>query len=173
MKERNFYKYFTDWHHQNWPHRSHHCMFLLVFLGYFFKYFIGNWWASPVAQTVKNPSAMREAWVQSLDWKNPLKEDMATLFSVLTLEDPQGRRSLAGYSPWRRKDMDTTEWLSIHTWGIDSFCNITSGTLQKKNHSWNMTLSFGLLITKKHINQLDGVQRKARKIIKRMKGVIY
>ena len=29
------------------------------------------------------------------------------------LENPHGQRSLAGYSPWGRKESDTTEWLSI------------------------------------------------------------
>ena len=29
--------------------------------------------ASPVAQLVKNPSAMWETWVQSLGWEDPLK----------------------------------------------------------------------------------------------------
>ena len=34
--------------------------------------------ASLVAQTVKNPPAMREAWVQSLGWEDPLEKDMTT-----------------------------------------------------------------------------------------------
>ena len=29
-------------------------------------------WASHVAQLVKNPPAMRETWVQSLGWEDPL-----------------------------------------------------------------------------------------------------
>ena len=33
--------------------------------------------ASMVAQTVKNPSAMREAWVRSLGWEDPLETGMA------------------------------------------------------------------------------------------------
>ena len=40
-------------------------------------------WASLVAQTVKNPPAMRETWTQSLDWEDPLEEDMATHCSIL------------------------------------------------------------------------------------------
>ena len=52
---------------------------------------------------------MWEARVQSLDWGDALEEDMAILFSVLTLENPQGQMSLVGYSPWGRKEMDTTE----------------------------------------------------------------
>ena len=39
--------------------------------------------ASLVAQTVKNPPAMQEAWVQSLGWEEPLEEGMATHTSIL------------------------------------------------------------------------------------------
>ena len=31
-------------------------------------------WVSLVAQTVKNPPAMRETWVQSLGWEDPLEK---------------------------------------------------------------------------------------------------
>ena len=31
-------------------------------------------WSSLVAQLVKNPPAMRETWVQSLDWEDPLEK---------------------------------------------------------------------------------------------------
>jgi len=31
-------------------------------------------WASLVAQLVKNLSAMRETWIQSLGWEDPLEE---------------------------------------------------------------------------------------------------
>ena len=40
---------------------------------------------SLVAQTVKNPPAMQENWVQSLGWEDPLEEGMATHFSILDL----------------------------------------------------------------------------------------
>ena len=36
-----------------------------------------------VAQLVKNPPAMRETWVQSLGWKDPLEKGMATWSSIL------------------------------------------------------------------------------------------
>ena len=36
-----------------------------------------------MAQTVKNPPAMRETWVRSLAWKDPLEKGMATHSSVL------------------------------------------------------------------------------------------
>ena len=40
--------------------------------------------ASLVAQLVKNPPAMQETWVRSLDWEDPLEEGMATHFSILS-----------------------------------------------------------------------------------------
>ena len=40
-------------------------------------------WASLVAQMVKNPPAMRETWVQSLGWEDPLGECLATHSSIL------------------------------------------------------------------------------------------
>ena len=55
-------------------------------------------WASPIAQMVKNRPAVQEIWVQSLGYKDPLKEDMATHSSTLAWRIPQ-MRSLAGYSP--------------------------------------------------------------------------
>ena len=39
--------------------------------------------ASLVAQLVKNLPAMREAWVRSLDWKDPLEKGKATHSRVL------------------------------------------------------------------------------------------
>ena len=45
--------------------------------GYLFQYS----WASLVAQTVKNPPAMWETWIQSLGWEDPLEEGMATQYS--------------------------------------------------------------------------------------------
>ena len=39
--------------------------------------------ASLVAQPVKNLPAMRETWVPSLDWENPLEKGKATHSSIL------------------------------------------------------------------------------------------
>ena len=65
-------------------------------------------WASLVAQTVKNLLAMWETWVQSLDLEDPLEKEMATTLVFLPVESHE-QRSLAGYSPWGRKELDTTE----------------------------------------------------------------
>ena len=47
--------------------------------------------ASLVAQLVENPPAMRETWVQSLGWEDPLEEGMATYSSVLAWRIPMDR----------------------------------------------------------------------------------
>ena len=53
--------------------------FLLQRIGYPLQYS----WASLVAQVVKNPPAMRETWIQSLDWEDPLEKGMATYSSIV------------------------------------------------------------------------------------------
>ena len=40
-------------------------------------------WAFQVAQTVKNPPAVQETWVQSLGWEDPLEKGTATHSSIL------------------------------------------------------------------------------------------
>ena len=56
--------------------------------------------ASLVAQMVKNLPAMRETWVPSLGWEDPLEEDMATHSSILT---------------WRINPMDRRVWkVTVH-----------------------------------------------------------
>ena len=69
-------------------------------------------WASLVVQTVKNLPATQETWIQSLGWEDPLEEGMATHSNILAWrKNPHGLRNLVGYSPWGRKELDTTERL--------------------------------------------------------------
>ena len=56
-------------------------------------------WASLVAQMVKNQPAMRETWLPSLGWEDPLEEGMATHSTILAwripgTEEPGGLQSL-------------------------------------------------------------------------------
>ena len=44
--------------------------------------------ASLVAQLVKNPPAMRETWVWSLGWEDPLEKGKATHSSILAWRIP-------------------------------------------------------------------------------------
>ena len=61
-------------------------------------------WVSLVAQLVKNLPAIRETWVQSLGWDDPLEKGKATHSSILAWRIPW-----TVYSPWGCKESDTTE----------------------------------------------------------------
>ena len=54
---------------------------------------------------------MRETWVRSLGWEDPLGEGMATA-PVFLPGESHGQRMLEGYSPWGFKESDMTERLS-------------------------------------------------------------
>ena len=56
-------------------------------------------WASLVAQLIKNPPAMRETWVLSLGWEDPLEKGIATHSIILS---------------WRKNLMDRgAEWATV------------------------------------------------------------
>ena len=69
-----------------------------------------------VAQTVKNPHANTGAagdggfspWVGKIPWR---REWLPT--SLFLPEEPHGQRSLAGYSPFGHKELDTAERLTL------------------------------------------------------------
>ena len=50
-------------------------------------------WGFLVAQAMKNPSAMWETWVQSVGWKDPLEEGMATHSNILAWRIPMNREA--------------------------------------------------------------------------------
>ena len=55
----------------------------------------------------KNPPAMQDTWVRSLDQEGPLEKKMATYFIFLAWRI-HGHSSLVGYSPWGYKELDAT-----------------------------------------------------------------
>ena len=66
-----------------------------------------------MTQAVKNLPAMQEmqeTQVQSLGQEDP-GEGHGNPLQNSCLENPHGQRSLAGYSPWGCKELDTTEQL--------------------------------------------------------------
>ena len=63
-----------------------------------------------MAQTVKNPSAVLETWVQSLGWEDSLEQGMATHSSILAWRIPMDRG--AWKAPWGHKELDMTEQLN-------------------------------------------------------------
>ena len=68
-----------------------------------------------MAQLVKNPLAMRETWVPSLGWEDPLEKGTATLSSILAWRTPWT-------IPWGRKESDMTEQLSLSRLKSDQEC---------------------------------------------------
>ena len=62
-----------------------------------------------VAQTVKNPPAMQETWVQFLGQENALEKGMATHSSILAWRIPCTEESGRLYIPWCHKELGTTE----------------------------------------------------------------
>ena len=65
-----------------------------------------------MAQIIKNLPAIQEAWIQSLGWEDPLQKRWLTTPVFLPAEFHR-QRSLAGYSPWGRKESDVTEWPTL------------------------------------------------------------
>ena len=55
---------------------------------------------------------MQETWIQCLSQEDPLEKAMAT-HSVFLSGEFHGQRSLEGYSPWDRRELDTTERLTL------------------------------------------------------------
>ena len=53
------------------------------------SYSLQYFWASLVAQLVKNPPEMQETWVQSLGWEDPLEKGTASHSSILAWRIPR------------------------------------------------------------------------------------
>ena len=69
---------------------------------------LGIFWASLLAQLVKNLPAMWETWVRSLGWDIPWRRESLPT-PVFWPGEFHGL-----YSQWGRKESDTTERLSLH-----------------------------------------------------------
>ena len=56
---------------------------------------------------------MQETWVWSLGREDPLEKEIthSSTLAWSTIAPTHGGRSLVGYSPWDRKELDTTERL--------------------------------------------------------------
>ena len=62
---------------------------------------------------VKRLPAMRETWVQSLGWEDPLEKEMATHSSILAWKIPWTKEP-GGLQSMGRKESDTIERLLFH-----------------------------------------------------------
>ena len=58
---------------------------------------------------VKRLSTMWETWARLLGWEDPLEKEMAIHSSTTAWKIPWTEEPGVGYSPWGRKESDTTE----------------------------------------------------------------
>ena len=79
---------------------------------------------------IKKLPVMQETWVKSLGQEDSLENEMATHSSTLAWKILWTEKPGAGYSPWGRKESDTTEWLHFLSF-LTSFLGRTSRILHK------------------------------------------
>ena len=82
-------------------------------------------WASLVAQLVKNLPAVQETRVRSLGWEDPLEKEMATHSSILAwkiprTEEPVGLQSMGSQRVGHDSATNTYTYLES---SIKSLCN--------------------------------------------------
>ena len=65
----------------------------------------------PGDSVVKNLPAIQKTQFLSLGWEDSLEEEMTIHFSILAWRTPWTEEPV-GYSPWGRKESDTTEQLN-------------------------------------------------------------
>ena len=78
-----------------------------------------------MAQTVKCLPIVREIRVSSLGREDPLEKEMQPT-PVFLPGESHGQRSVAGYSPWDRKDSDMTERLYVHFLSVHVYMCVLS-----------------------------------------------
>ena len=84
-----------------------------------------------MAQAVKHLSTIRETRVRSLGQEDPLEKEMAIHSSTIAWKIPWTSSTIAwkipwteepvGYSPWGRKESDTTKRLHFHFHNFNTF----------------------------------------------------
>ena len=84
---------------------------------------------------------MQETWFQPLCWEDHLEKGMATHSSNLTPGESHGQRSLAGYSLWGLKELDTTKATEQSIELFSKFCQEPVQVSNIHIHSWKF-LSF-------------------------------
>ena len=88
-------------------------------------------WASLMAQLVKNPPAVRETWVWSLGWEDPLEKGKATHSSILAWRIPRTVQSMGSQRDYIESDCPTAKsqtWLSnFHFYSTNPQAGLTTG----------------------------------------------
>ena len=100
--------------------------------------------ASLVAQTVKNPPAVRETWVWSLDWDNPLEKATATHSSIL-----------AWRIPWT-EESSGLQSMGLQRVGHDWETHFHTGQNGHHQKSIMQTINAGEVVEKREPSYTDG-----------------
>ena len=101
-----------------------------------------------MAQMVKNLSAMRETWVQSLGWEDPLEKGMATHSSMLAWRIPMDKGAwqatvhwvIKVRHDWMTQHRATTGFTRLLSW-TTTIINVLSITVPQvmQQTNWSMT----------------------------------
>ena len=108
-------------------------------------------WASLVAQLVKHLPAMRETWVQSLGWEDPLEKGKATHSSILAWRIPGTIQSMGVTFPgiWgeRNKNWNCPSLgpLALESWCLRFVCFICIFILNSAVVSFSSLSDLGLM----------------------------
>ena len=98
-----------------------HCYIVMHHLG-----------ASLVSQTVKNLSEMRETWVDAQVEKVPWRREWLPT-PVFLPGEFHGQRSLAGYSPWGRRESDRIDLINAFTFHFQNRFPMSQPDYAEKN----------------------------------------
>ena len=104
-------------HLELWPHETRDSWIKILAV---------IWQSSLVAQMVKNPPAMQETWVQSLDQEDPLEKEMATHSSIHAWKIPWTEQP-GGLQSMRSQSVE-------HDWVTNTFTSLSDLSLTL--HNW-------------------------------------
>ena len=143
----NTLNYFKKFLRQHFPASMEVCCVSLWLGIYKFKkisVYYHCFWASQVAQTVKNMPAIQETWDRSLCWQDPLEKGIATHSIILAWRIPWTEEpgELQSYSPWSHMELNTAGQLTyIHTsLFLAMWCSITDKIGKKNFCLFNLTV---------------------------------
>ena len=80
-------RYFIPTNGETLIYLNHHCL-TFFFLVYFLITSMHVYWASLIAQLIKESTCNVRPWDRSLGWEDPLEEGMATHSTILTWRIP-------------------------------------------------------------------------------------
>ena len=89
-----------------------------------------------------------DPWVGKSPWRKKWQPT-----PVFFPEKSHGQRSLAAYSPWGHKELDTTEWLSMHTYNDIMLYPVTLLTFLTSSSSFFGSLGFSTYMIISSVNK--------------------